>query len=213
MRRNSADRKTALESPQGAVPRPSSTGSRAPAMNGLRRACAGYSIGGASILRDCPQPDRSVGRAPGNARVDHVDHPADRRRTEQQGGRTAQHLYSLGGDGVDRNCVIGTGRRKVERADALRQDPDPITGKAAKDGGRGDRTEASGGDAGEPRQGFADTRPKLAAQLGFVENRHAAEDVLLAPADPGDNDRSMWIGVNLFCGARRRLFRSDARVR
>jgi len=53
----------------------------------------------------------TVGRyAARNARIDHIDDPADRRGTEQQGARSAQHFDALRSQRIDRHGMVGIGR-------------------------------------------------------------------------------------------------------
>ena len=53
--------------------------------------------------------ERAVRRTSRDSRVDDVDYPTDRGRSEQQGRRAAKHFDPLGGERVDRNRMVGAG--------------------------------------------------------------------------------------------------------
>ena len=133
-------------------------------------------------------PTEFVRKAARDARVDDIDHAADRRRSEQQRRRAAQHLDTLGGQRVDRDRrgpdPTRTGRgcrcRRSGRARGRR------TGRAAP--ARGGGPEAGSADARLARERFADACPHLARQVGFVEDRYSAKDIVRLPPDACDDD-------------------------
>ena len=132
---------------------------------------------------------RRFGHAPRNSRIDDVDHPADRRRSEHQRRRPAQDLDTLSGHRVDGHFMIGAGRRHVEAADTIGQQADSIARQAAQDRPRRGRAETGCADPRLAGQRLADGLAPLADQFGAADHRHAAEHVPGTSANAGDDDR------------------------
>jgi hypothetical protein len=162
-------------------------------------------VGGAAVDGVGVDPDH-IGRHPAwDPRVDDVDDAADRRGAEQQRRGAAQHFDALGGDRVDRDRMVRAGRRQVERADAVGQDANAVSRKAADYRRRGSRSEARRRNARLLRKRLANAWPDRLVELGLVEHRHAAEHVLGAAADAGDDDRLVLVLVRLLRRAWRGL--------
>jgi hypothetical protein len=64
---------------------------------------------------------------------DHVDHPANRVAAVKQGGGPANHFDPLDEQWLDTHRVVRTGDRRVERAHAIFEQTDSVTGQAADD--------------------------------------------------------------------------------
>ena len=172
---------------------------------GIARAVAG----GAAVAQQALDMDRLVGHAARNARVDHVDDAAHRRRAEQKGARAAQHLDPVRGQRVDRDRMVDAGVGDVEAADAVGHDPDALALEAAQDRPGGVGPVGGGRDAGLPRQRVADRRTDVARQLLAAEHRSAGQHVGAIAAEAGDDDVPGFLRV-VSC-RRRRLLRSGRR--
>ncbi len=139
---------------------------------------------------------------PRNAGVDDVHNPADGRRSEQERRRTAQYLDPFGGEWVDSDGMIGAGRGKVQRTDAVREDPDAIAGKSAKHRRGRLRAEAGGCHARLAGERLPNAWTDFAGQLGLVEDRDAAKNVSLPAFHAGDNDGLALVAVRILRAAR-----------
>ena len=107
--------------------------------------------------------------------------------------RPAKHFDALRGQRVDRDGVVGAGRRQVEAADAVGQHAHAVARQAAQHRRGGGRAEAGRADARLAGERLADARADFAGEVGLIENRDAAEHVLGAAADAGDDDfSSSW---------------------
>ena len=72
-----------------------------------------------AVRGDPVQTIAVFGHGARNARVDDVDDAADRGRSEQQGGRAAQHLDPLGEQRIDDDGMVDAGVADVDRADTV----------------------------------------------------------------------------------------------
>ena len=128
-----------------------------------------------------------------DARVDHVDDAARRRRAVEQRRRPAQHLDPFGEQRVDDDRMIDRGVRHVERADAVGQHADTLALQAAQDRARGVGTEGGGRDAGLARQRLADRRSGRAVELAAGEHRGAREHIALRAFDERRDDHFLGL--------------------
>lgn len=126
---------------------------------------SGAFMGGAAIGGDAVDVDRFVRHAAGNAAVDHIDYAANGRGAVGQGGGSAQHLYAIGGEGVDRHGVIDRGVRDVEAAYAVGEDAHAFALEAAQHGARCIGAEGGRGYARLAGERVADRRTQRPGQL------------------------------------------------
>ena len=176
---------------------PSAWTTKWPTSAHIDRQVGGALVGRGAIFSRPSAPTPPSGSLARDAPVDDVDHAADRRRSEQQRRRAAQHLDPLGGQRVDRDRMVGAGGGHVEAADAVGQDADAVAAKAAQDRPRRGRAEAGALHAGLARQRLADARAHFPGQVVAVEHRHAAEHVAGPAADAGDDDLVVMVVMRL----------------
>jgi hypothetical protein len=138
-----------------------------------------------------------VGDPARNPGVDDVDHAADGRRAEQQGGGTAKHLDPVGGERVDGDRMVDAGVGRVEASDAVGQHPHPFALEASEHRPRGVGPERGRRDPGLAGEGLADRRPELARELGARHHRGAGEHVVAVAPEAGDDDVLGMVGMRI----------------
>ena len=159
---------------------------------------AGIAAGPVEIDRHVAETEREtertlsalVGRGPGgeSARpdsvlrqlrrdgfVDHVDDAADRIAAIGERRRAAQDLDAAGIDRIGPDRVIGAGRGRIDRADAVFEHPDAIVTQAADDRAARARAVKGGGDARQAREKLAQRGVEAGDDGVAAQHRRALE--------------------------------------
>jgi hypothetical protein len=142
----------------------------------------------AAVIGDTVHPVSFFRHAARDTRIHHVHHAAHGGRSEQQGGRPAQHLDPLRQQRVNDDRVIDRRVRYVDRTDTVGQHANAFALKAAQDRARCVRAEGRCGNARLSRQRLADRGAQLARQFLAGQDRCALQHVGLALPDGRGND-------------------------
>ena len=145
-------------------------------------------VGGGGIAREPGDMDRAVGDMARNARVDDVDHPADRRAAVEQSGGAVEDFDAVGGKRVDGDGMVAAGARDVEAADAVDEDQDAVARQAAQHRAGDVGARARGRHAGLAGEGLADGGMDLRGKIGAAEDGDVAQHIVFPAARAADDD-------------------------